>query len=76
VNFSLSQEEKIRAIEFSIKEFEKHLINRLTAAGIDFDDFNIDTFQPREGSSLDSYILETVEKINFLKEKKAALQKQ
>lgn len=73
MDFILNKEEKIKAIDFAIKEFEKQLIVRLTLAEIDFDTFDSETFEPKENSSLDQSIFEIIKKISFLKEKKASI---
>lgn len=75
MEFSLSNQEKIDAINFSIKEFEKSLILRLSAIGIDFEDFNPETFRneadPQKGSH--EGIIGILDKIEHLQNKKQNL---
>lgn len=75
MQFSLSNKEKIDAIDFSIKEFEKSLILRLSAIGIDFDDFDADAFRSEADLEKGSHegIVAILDKIEHLQNKKQNL---
>lgn len=73
--FTLTDDEKIEAIDNSIKEFEKSLILRLSAIDIDFETFDATLFQEEADSSKGSHagIITILNKIETLKIKKGAL---
>jgi hypothetical protein len=76
MDFTLTNDEKIEAIDFSIKEFEKSLILRLSAIDIDFENFQPLSFESEADMSMASHvgILNILNKIKILQTKKEALQ--
>jgi hypothetical protein len=76
MQFSLTDNEKIEAIDFSIKEFEKSLILRLSAINIDFEDFDPSSFENEADPSKGSHagIIDILNKIKALQIKKEALE--
>jgi len=69
VKFSLSNEEMKIAIEGTVKDLEKNLILRLSAAGIDFEQFNPDTFAYDSDSAVHDGIKTIIARIDTLKAK-------
>ena len=72
MQFSLTDNEKIQAIDSSIKEFEKSLILRLSAIDIDFEDFDSSSFESEADLSKGSHtgIIDILNKIKTLQIKK------
>jgi len=75
MQFSLTDDEKIEAIDSSIKEFEKSLILRLSAIDIDFEDFDSSSFELEADLTKGSHagIIDILNKIKTLEIKKEAL---
>lgn len=67
MKFSLSKDELKEAINSTIKQLEKELILRLSAGGIDIDDFDPETFEYNLDSGVHSGIYNIVMKIENLK---------
>jgi hypothetical protein len=74
VKFSLSQEEIKSNLENIVKQLEKELMLRLAAGGIDFEDFDPDTFQYNPDSGVHAGIIGLIQKINNTKSKLSALE--
>ncbi len=69
MKFSLNSEKKIEAYQSVLFEYEKQLILRLEIAGLNPEDFDEDTFSPRDGSTLDNDIYNLILKVKETKQK-------
>jgi hypothetical protein len=69
MKFSLSDDEIKANLENIVKQLEKELILRLSAGGIDFEDFDPDTFEYNPDSAVHSGILILVQKLENTKTK-------
>jgi hypothetical protein len=69
MKFSLSNDEIKNNLENIIKQLEKELMLRLAAGGIDFEDFDPDTFEYNPDLGVHSGILTLVQKLENIKTK-------
>ena len=69
MKFSLSIDEIKNNLENIIKQLEKELMLRLAAGGIDFEDFDPDTFEYNPDLGVHSGILTLVQKLENIKTK-------
>jgi len=69
MEFSLSLEEKIVLYKQIKKSFEKDLIHRLSAIGLDAEEFDLDNFIPEEDKMAQFYIKELILKLKKVEQK-------